>query len=83
GIRYKENIPDDVQIEDNIPSDDEDNVQTEYYDDEFNKNLIQNLSQNENNDRDSMFFIMNSPSTNSMLQYMASIKHQKVKALKF
>ncbi|KAF0445480.1 hypothetical protein F8M41_003156 [Gigaspora margarita] len=45
GIRYEENIPDDVQIEDDIQSDnDEDCVQTEYYDNEFNENLIQNLS---------------------------------------
>jgi len=59
GIRYEENIPDDVQIEDDIQfDDDEDSVQTEYYDDEFNENLIQNLSQSENNDRDSMSFIM-------------------------
>ncbi|CAG8854913.1 7938_t:CDS:2, partial [Gigaspora margarita] len=54
-----ENIPDDVQIEDDIQSDDDENsIQTEYYNDEFNKNLIQNLSQSENSDRDSMFFIM-------------------------
>ncbi|CAG8854316.1 20853_t:CDS:2, partial [Gigaspora margarita] len=53
-IRYEENIPDDVQIEDDIQSDDdEDSVQTEYYDDEFNENLIQNLLQSENSDRDS------------------------------
>ncbi|CAG8596122.1 11691_t:CDS:2, partial [Racocetra fulgida] len=60
GIRYEENIPDDVQIDDDDIQFDvnEDNVQTEYYDDEFNENMIHNLSQSENNNRDNMSFIM-------------------------
>ena len=57
GIRYEENIPDDVEIEDcdDIQFDNnEDNIQTENneYEDEnkFNENWIQNQSPSENDD---------------------------------
>ncbi|CAG8683019.1 2221_t:CDS:2, partial [Gigaspora margarita] len=56
---YLKNIPDNIQIEDDVQFDNNENsIQTKYYDDEFNENLIQNLSQSKNNDKDSMFFIM-------------------------
>ncbi|CAG8606201.1 2367_t:CDS:2, partial [Racocetra fulgida] len=60
GIRYEENIPDDIQIEDyyNIQfNDNDDSIQVDddeknENNDEFNENSIQNLLQSENNDED-------------------------------
>ncbi|CAG8621320.1 8356_t:CDS:2, partial [Racocetra fulgida] len=71
GVRYEENIPDNIHIEyyDDIQFDDneEESIQVENdeYDDENNEF-------NENNREDDIYY-MNSPSSNSM-QYMASIK---------
>ncbi|CAG8584494.1 22552_t:CDS:2, partial [Cetraspora pellucida] len=72
---YKENISDNVQIDNDIQFDvNKDSIQTEYYDNEFNENLIYNLSQSENNDRNNMSFIMDSlsPLPNIMARFFVT-----------